>query len=186
MYIDLHKDPQIKTKPINTDSIEPWIVNVKTPQQSVGVRYDDPTVKRNESPACKDVIVNKDWSAGIEHEQPTSHVMSTIADNKGGWSRYPQLIREGPVRFTVRSLRRSRDLEDPTENEALNSEEVGAWRDAMHLEATAFQSMNCWDVVYRPHEEQMWYKTFVVKRKRDESGIVLKGRPFCCMWQRRK
>lgn len=44
----------------------------------------------------------------------------------------------------------------------------------MHLKINALQHMYCWEVVNRPHDEQILHSKFVLRRRRDETGKVVK------------
>lgn len=92
----------------------------------------------------------------------------------GTGRRYPTRERRAPVRFTINSLSRTYDDDEPKAGHALKGLESKQWKNAMNNEVDTLLGMHCWKVVPRPRHEKVLHTKFALKKKRDESGIVRK------------
>lgn len=72
------------------------------------------------------------------------------------------------------SLRQSRTEDEPLVRDALTSGDAERWVDAVDKEVQALRKLNCWSVVERPQQAKVLHSKFVLKKKRNSSGEVVK------------
>lgn len=74
--------------------------------------------------------------------------------------------------FKINAMPNTFTADEPTVREARNGDDRNAWRSIMDNEVRKLQRMGCWKEVDRAKDEQVMHTNFVLKRKRDENGMM--------------
>lgn len=111
----------------------------------------------------------------MERTSSDSSIIETNVDETvdNELPRYPQRVRTKPERFAY-VARKCAEVDSPTLEEAISSAEKHEWEHAIREELASLDRTGTWNIVDRPKEAKVVPCKWVLKRKRNASGSVLK------------
>lgn len=106
-----------------------------------------------------------------DERSPIEEESSTTQDEI---PRYPRREHRQPERYMAGALRRAHTEDEPSLRYAMNSSEAEKWKSAIDKEITALTNLRCWDVIERPTGKKILHSKFVLKKKRNGDGTIVK------------